>query len=277
MAITKKLKKEIADFCKKNSPEFYWDYNDTLDTENIKIILEKGIDVFEDIIYENNIDYSIELEEYFYKNTLLPKFEDKLVKKGLSSEDIEEVLRSHIYIDYNIEELLKRTKDIICTIPVFSNYDCTNSFDTMKSSDYLRQVFRRVKRGEITVDDFMWEHRNGAYGGCVFMFLFRCDLLELLKLREQITTGKRIRIPKGTQYGFYSDTQGAGSVFEKETTKDFLLNIRETGKGYYPEFDHVELESEYEQWYSIRSTYGVTSDFAKKQKIKIYGQKHNTQ
>jgi hypothetical protein len=166
----------------------------------------------------------------------------------------------------DIEFLINRVKDLFVLIKVYSNYDCTNSYDTMQDSDYLKQVYKRVKKG-VNKDDFMWEHMNGAYGGSLFCFLFRTDLSTLISLKDDFRKGKKVFIPKGTQFGFFSDYQGSGSPFEKETYQDMWLKIKENTKGYNSKYDNIDMIADIEQHYSMEDVYSPTREFAKEQKL----------
>jgi hypothetical protein len=267
--ISEELRQQVREYCDKNNPEVYWDYNDTLGVSQMKTILEKSLDVFEDELFDLNMEYMSELEDYFLESELIPRFKDALIAEGFESDgDIHDILQDFVYCSLNTKKLLKTAGEVICCIPFYSNYDCTNSFDTLKSSDYLRQVLNRVKKG-VNKEDFMWEHSNGAYGGSLFMFIFRTDFLNLLNLKEQIKTGKYINIPKGTQFGFFSSFQGCGSPFEKVTSQDMKIKVRENTKGYHPEYDHVDIIADIEQSCRIDDVYGCSVRFADQQNITI--------
>jgi len=260
------LNKRISQFCEKNKVQFYWDYREQLSKKNINLILDGGLMDFEDELWNLNIDYIFDLENDFINNVLIPEFEEGLKASGIN--DMYDYLRDFIIIDMNIQELIKHTSDILCFVPFYSNYDCTNSFDTLETSDYLKQVYKRVKKG-VNKDDFMWEHTNGAYGGCLFGFIFSANLMDILELKKQIKEGKKVFIPKGTQYGFFSSFQGAGSCFEKVTVNDMFVNIKETGKNYNPEFDCINIIADCELSYSFTDVYGCSSDFADNQNILV--------
>ena len=118
---------------------------------------------------------------------------------------------------------------------------------------YLSEVYKRV-RGGVKRADYENEFYNGAYGGCLFCFLFECDVLELAELKKQIKTGEYINIPKDTEFGFFSSFQGAGSVFEKKTYRNMKLKL--TGD---TEYDTVGTVADIEQSYSMVDTYGSMS------------------
>lgn len=291
MTISKKLDKKIIKYIEENPIINDWDYREELSTEQIKKILKSDDGLFdlENDIEEMNLDYRWDCEKYFIENNLYEEFKEELTKACLkenpeeSEEWIEEKIkdflndeyRGHILFDINIKQLVDRTGEIICLIPLYSNYDCTNSFDTLETSDYLKQIYHRVKTA-VKKKDFIWEHINGAYGGCLFCFVFRCELSTLMKLKEGLKTAKRVFIPKGTQFGFFSSFQGSGSPFEKITYRNMYLNVKEYGsfkttegiKEYMlPDYDHLDIIADCEQHYSIKDVYCCTNDFADTQTI----------
>jgi len=272
--LSEQLNAEIIAFIENNPIKHYWDYNDKLSKYHILSLLkhpEDGLWMLEDEILMNNMDYEWENKKEFVKDTLISEFRDQLISEGITEDELLEFCMDSysdiIYTDYNVNELIKKSDDLLCVIPVYSNYDCTNSFDTMDNCDYLPQVFKRVKEG-VRKSDFIYEHQNGAYGGSLFCFIFKTDILNLIELKQKMKTGQSILIPKGTQFGFFSSFQGAGSVFEKTTYRNFKLNIKET-KPEYCEYDHVDLIADIEQSYSFKDVYGCSSDFANEQTIFI--------
>ena len=208
------------------------------------------------------MDYIFEEEDYFRKNTLYNEFEKEISEFLLndytefeienSSLIIDFIENSEVYpiVDLQSDQLLKNT-DIIAMLVFYSNYDCTNSFDTIETSDYLKEIFKVVKKG-ITKEDFMYEHQNGAYGGSLFIIPFKTSLLEYLDFKEEFKKSEKIVIPENTCFGFYSSFQGSASVFEKTTTKNMTLKIQH-GK---TEYDHIGLKADLENSYSLNEIFG---------------------
>jgi hypothetical protein len=265
--LPEELFNEIKSYCEKHPINLEFDYRDRLSHKQIEKILETedGLQDFENDLYEMNIDWIAENEDYYYKE-IFNDFEDELTESGLTdSWELRDIFMDYVSISLDIDRLINI--DVVALIPVYSNYDCTNSFDTMKDSDYLRQVFKRVSKG-VDKNDFMYEHVNGAYGGSLFCFAFKTSLKELVDLKAKIKTGKQVLIPKGTQFGFFSSFQGSGSVFEKTTYQDFKLNIKETGKNYSPEYDRIDIIGDDEQSYNMNDVYGQ-NDFINEQNIQV--------
>jgi hypothetical protein len=261
-----KLIADIVKYCEENIIEVDWDNNDRLNDDSIGEIIENQED-WEDEMTQMNFEHTYKLENYFIEETLIPLFGKKIEDLG-EDYDIKDYLRQHVLVDMNFPALYKR-EDIVCTITMYSNYDCTNSFDTMESSEYLSQVFKRLNRG-ITKKDFMYVHREGAYGGSLFVFVFKMNLFEFMKLKDEMIEKNptHIVIPKGMQYGFYSSFQGSSSFFGNKTQKEFKIKIKETGKEYHPEYDHASIECNDITTYSIEEIFGQT-DWVQKQKIKL--------
>ncbi len=272
LKISKELEAKIIKYLKDNPNRIFWGYRDELSNEHIRMILEERNGLFdvENQIYHYNLDYIFDLENEQIKN-VIKEFEYELTKELGSIDDIEVELREYfldyLYVDINLDELIRRIDDLTCLIYMYSNYDCTNSFDTMETSDYLQQVYARVRAG-VKKADFMYEHENGAYGGSVFCFAFRGSIEEVIELKQQMEKGKKIFIPKGTQFGFFSSFQGAGSVFEKTTYRNFHVNIKETGGDFHPDFDHAYIQPDISQSYNMVDVYG-SNDFIYEQDIKI--------
>ena len=158
---------KMQQYCDLNPIEIDF-YNEDLDKKSIENILEKGKENFYSELYDWNMDYIFELEDYFRKNTLYNEFEKEISEFLLnvytefeienSSLIMDFIENSGVYpiIDLQSDQLLKNT-DIIAMLVFYSNYDCTNSFDTIETSDYLKEIFKVVKKG-ITKEDF-WSVR----------------------------------------------------------------------------------------------------------------------
>jgi len=218
--------------------------------EQIKKILERedGIYELEYNLCELNLDYIGDLEhellhqvyEEFDLNSDYDDFFDKYV--------------GYVCVDLNIKQLLRNTPDLTVLIKVYSNYDCCNSFDDPKEPEtYLTEVFKRVKAG-IKREDYEWEFYNGAYGGSLFCFVFKTDIESLIELKRNFKNS--ITIPKGTEFGFFSSFQGAGSVFEKRTYRNITLPKTEPSM---TEHDCIDIIADIEQSHSIDDVYGDSS------------------
>ena len=276
LTISKDLEKEIIEYCEKSNLTLDFDYRESLSNKDIETILdsEDGLSDFENELWEMNIDSLNEIEHCFIREDLAEQFRIEL-EEELGTEDENEIIdfladnfRDYVCVSLDIQGLLNNTGEITCLLKVYSNYDCTNSFDTIESSAYLDQVYDRVKKGVIK-DDFMYEHRNGAYGGSLFCFAFRTSLGEVIELKQKMKTAKKVEIPAGTSFGFFSSFQGAGSTFEKETQKTMTLKLEEDGEDFSPEYDCIGLTVDNCQSYSMSDVYG-SNDFVNSRDIKLY-------
>lgn len=252
--LTKKVKKEIQEYIENNQPSMEWDRGN-VDLETIEEILERGIDEYVGELYEYNFEYICEMEGYLID-------ECKKEWSAYDSDEVQEFSRDFICVDLNIKDLLNNIPDLTCQAYVYSNYDCCNSMDRFEDGGYLPEVFNRVEAG-VKKEDYMYEFYNGAYGGCIFSFAFKADIETVLEMKEKIDAGDEIFVPKGTQFGFFSSFQGAGTLFEKRTYQDMTLPLMgET------EYDSVGITIDIQQNYSMYSVYGDTS-FVDSQDVEI--------
>ena len=244
--LTKDVEKEIAEYIENNQPMVYWD-NENVGIEGIKEILAKGLDEYFEELWESNIDYIWDTEQYFVKE--IQKEWD-----GYDPDEIEEFSKDFIHVDLDRKGLINNIPSLTCMAYVYSNYDCCNSMDRFEDDGYLPEVFERVKAG-VLKKDYMDEFHNGAYGGCIFAFAFKTDIESLLEMEEKIKySGKKILIPKGTQFGFFSSFQGAGTMFKHVTHKDMELPLYgET------EYDSINVEADITQSYNMSDVYGDTN------------------
>ena len=277
MELSAKLQEDIISFCEGNPIIVEFDYRDSLDKEQIVKILENGIDDFSNDLMNYNIEYLLEMEDYFLTNTLFDEFEDELMEvftkeypeepEAFIKNEIKEYLNSnfrhYVSCDMDVKQLLRNSGEISCLINVHSNYDCCNSFDSIEDEGYLKDVYRRVYQG-IKKSDYLYEFFNGAYGGSLFCFGFQTDLENLISIKEQLKTAKKIVIPAGTQFGFFSSHQGAGSVFTKTTYRKMTMPINES------EYDNIDIIPDCQQYYSMADTYG-SNDFLQSQNIMMIG------
>ena len=247
MKLSKEKEKEIIKFIGDNSLKIYWDYNDYLSKNQIKKILssEGGLFDLEEELWEYNIDYMCDIEYELCKN-IIDEFD-----LNEDEEDVREYFLDYLGVDLNIKELIAKTGNITGLVVVHSNYDCCNSFDNTKEPySYLSEVFKRVKTG-VRRKDYEFEFYNGAYGGSLFCFVFKTDIMTFRDLKYNFKNS--ITIPKGTQFGFFSSFQGAGSVFEKTTYRNMTLLKVEPNE---TEYDCINLIADVEQSYNLIDVYG---------------------
>lgn len=245
----KDLESKIEQYISDNPIEIYVDRDDILSPDTLIEIWgdpANALAMIDDMYSAWDFPYNAEFIEE--------------MRKALGLDD--DVDLTDFYPTYYLDtdRVLNMQPDVILYFVLYSNYDCTNSFDTLDTSEYLQQVLTRVQPA-VDVNDFMWEHSNGAYGGSVFIFPFASSFKDALAIKEKFKTASQILIPKGTQFGFYSDWQGAASVFDKVTTEDFWLSKQETGKGYYPEYDKVCLQLDLQSTYPLQDVLGCYTSY----------------
>jgi len=221
--MTKKLEKEIIEYLKGEKPEVFWDCRDGLSSDQVSKIFETEDGLFElqDELWKYNIDYVFEIENQIVEN-VITEFDIE----GWDPWDIREHFLDYIHVDLGFDNLLNNTGDITALVMMYSNYDCCNSFDNPKEPEtYLTDVYKRVKAG-VKRSDYEHEFFNGAYGGSLFCFAFKGSIQDIVELKKSMSNGAtHVNIPKGTQYGFFSSFQGAGSVFERVTHRNMKVKI----------------------------------------------------
>jgi len=270
MKVSEKLNNRIVKFIEDNPVKIEYDYRDELSKDQVEKILDGGLMEFEEELWGYNLDYIGECERYLIEQ-VWSEFQSEIVEEWnqeqnkqndfeeITDEDVfdflDENYREYISIDMNVEGILKQAGDFTVLLKIYSNYDCCNSFDNPREPEsYLSDVYSRIKTG-VRRADFEYEFYNGAYGGSLFCFAFRTDLMTIVELNEQIKEGTHITIPKNTEFGFFSSFQGAGSVFEKRTYKTMTIPIN--GQ---TEYDNIGLTVDDCQHYSMREVYG-SNDF----------------
>jgi hypothetical protein len=261
----KSLEIEILDYIHENQPEIYWDYRDQLSKEQILKILHSsdGLLVIEEDIWENNIDYIFELENQTIEE-VHRRFDEKVepyIDLIRDLDDWWDSIRQNIYVSWNTEQLIRNTPDLLVLIKVYSNYDCVNSWNKIdEPENYLSEVWQRVKFA-CNKEDYLREFVN-TYSAELLCFVGKMSIEEILQnLKGDNTT--KIFIPKGTQYGFFGDTYGSGSMFESETKEDFVLDK-------INEYDDWGIVLDIGQSYSMKSVYGDTS-WVKNKTFQIIG------
>jgi hypothetical protein len=243
--LTKAVKQDIRWFVENNQPTLDWNRAE-FDRKTMAHIMEHGLDDWLTDAYDNNIDLIFKLEKDLAREA----------QQKWSEYDPDAVMEhvfEYVSVDMDEKHLLSCLPDVTMVAYMHSNYDCCNSFDELEPEGYLGEVFERVKAG-VTQEDYLFEFRNGAYGGSLFCFAFKMDIVKALALLEGIKSAEAVEIPKGTQFGFFSSFSGSGSVFEKTTVQDMTIPmLGET------EYDTVFLTADACQHYSLIDVYGDDS------------------
>lgn len=255
------LQVKIQEFCDKNPVKLDFDRGDKLDKHQIVSILEKGKDDFLNDLYENNIDYIFENEDYFKKEIIFDRFKSEIAEI-LLAEHAEEEINDKLIQDFineleiypiiNLNEKQLLDTDILASFIFYSNYDCTNSFDSLddKETNYLKEIFKVVKKG-IKKENYLSEHCN-VYGASLLEFPFTISLNDYLELKEKFKTCKSIEIPENTQFGFFGSFLGSGSQFENKTYKKMTIPVIYGD----PKYDNIGLKADAERHYNYDEVYG---------------------
>lgn len=262
-----------------NSIELIYSYDDVLTNEQIINIINNKLEVVENELFDGVNTYDLEMD--LIENA---KSECNLESYFLDDETCSN-LRDLLHIDLNIKQLIRNTGLINISFSLYSNYDCINSFHLESSSGYSYEesyfgamvdalmlnpaevkkllVSKNVKvYGKwpnkkripyVDYNEFFTELVNQSCGACLLTVLGKLDLQTLT---EKSTT---YIIPKGNTLGLYSSFQGGGSMINVKLQRDLVIDIKKLGKTKY---DHWGLDLDINnQGYSIKETYGVTSEF----------------
>jgi hypothetical protein len=253
------LQVKIQEYCDKNPVKIDFDRSDNLSKNQIISILEEGSDNFCNELYENNLDYIFQQEDFFKEEIIFDHFKSKIAEILLSDHSESEIddklikefineLEIYPVVNLNYDQLLNT--EILASLIFYSNYDCTNSMDTMSEKGYLSEIFKVVRKG-IKKDDYLSEHAN-VYGACLLELPFTISLNDFLELKEKIKTCKSIEIPKNTQFGFFGEFLGSGSQFENKTFKKMTIPVCYGNAKY----DRIGIKADAQRSYNYDSVYG---------------------
>jgi hypothetical protein len=263
MEIKKDLEKKCIEFIENNQPEIYWEYKDFLGKKRLQKILETQdtLDIENDI-YENSFDYICELESVLCKQ-LIEELELEKTFPGITVQEVHDHFMDYIHVDLNFDTLLRNTPDLLCFVVFYSDYDCTTSTQAIDDkTEYLGAIWERVEKA-CNKKDFLNEFANG-YTAELFCFAFKTDIKTLIDLKQNFK--QSIRIPKNTQYGFFGNFNGSGSVFEARTIEECVFPKFEPNK---TQHDKIEIIADIEQGgYDFVSVYGG-ADFIDNQTIEV--------
>lgn len=279
----------------------YWDYNDELSDEHIKMIIDGNLNEVENEICDLNIDYLSNLEIDLLKETLRNIDEDP--------DDYDLYMLRDNYelpsIDINLKSLINRER-INVRVIAFSNYDCLNSHYLHNYGSFytynnvLKQIidilylnpalvkksFRNAgwdvhgnwpnykwRNGKeyVKYDDLVQELENNT--SCSLLnFTAKLDLADLLDGKP-----KKIKIPKGNYCGLFSHFNGGGSILEMELQRDLIIDLTKP-HGECKQYDTFDLvyDDENDYGYSMEEVYGLTPEFWRKPITILEYQKENS-
>jgi hypothetical protein len=258
---------ELANRIEKESNlQMYWDYRDSLSSEQIiKIIREEeGLNEIENEIYDNNVGYIFEIvsdrvKEYLEENNIKLSYEEK----GDLIQECE------CRFNFNINDLIKNSQ-IKIRLDLLSNEDMICFVDNQyKGSETIKAFKKRFLRA-YKKEDLDKEILNVMNDYGLFSFYFNVKGLDILKFREQVLSGY-ITLRKGINFGIFNSWVGGGSVLEMSLLRDITLNIKdwrikdkkeeiikalEGEKSYYS----VKVVADEIDKYGIQEVYGLTSE-----------------
>jgi hypothetical protein len=127
--------------------EFYWDYRDELNEEQVSKILSgpEGINDVADDIFENNYDnvYDLEINQIvdaleWFKDEIEAELDEEHVDLKEVAAELRDDLLDLTQVDFNIKQLLKNTGNANVRIVLYSNNDCINScwFESVANGGY---------------------------------------------------------------------------------------------------------------------------------------------
>lgn len=242
--------------------------------------------------YIQSLDYWVEeFEDKFKKMVKEGIFSEEFYENFMeeNEDNIRETIMNRVKNDL-VDACIDNTSSINISVVLYSNYDCTNSFWFESESgfrakeSYLETVFNAVSinpaevkkifkadgyktfgpwknkkkaKNVITPEDFYAEYRELSCPASLFCFLGRIsfrDYIDLYRNKE-----KKIIIPKGNPFGFYSYSQGGGSLFEYTIKEDFLIDLNKHYPGNYDKFE-IEVDESFGD-YGIGSCYGTCDEF----------------
>lgn len=293
MRLPKKIRNQIIETIEKDMPLGEGFYGD-LHPDSVNHIIKYGLSSFIDEVYDMNREY-MEYKINTYLWNLFVKFEQTIIdynRRRFSSDysdyalskilfiEFVEEFREHILIDLDFRIPLLNV-EVTCIITVHSNFDASFSQDTLENSNYLSQVYSRVKKG-VKRQDLINEHRQGKCNEGLFCFIFNTNLKTALDLRNDFPKYSKIFIPKGTRFGFYSIPDETASNFDSMTYRDMMLPIAESsddycylpdGNIYYykPDYDNLSFTIDNpDDRYSLNEIFGCT-DWIGKADVDLFG------
>ena len=285
----------IKTYIKKNQPTIYWDYRDSLNKEQIEIILNGDTEnEISNIIFDNNIDYIYDLEVETITNAVNHVTGENTVNKD-NENDFRDEFLDYLGVDMNMEQLIRNTDNgkVNVQVRLYSNYDCINShwFENQNGYSYIDSYFgdmvnllnlnpsllkkemikqgfkcvgsypnKKNRDGKELVDysKFCSEIQGTTCGCNLFTFIGQINLHERYDNCDEFKT---ITLPKGCFCGLFSGDNGGGSMFDLTLNKSLVIDLKKFGKTQY---NKISIVSDSENnGYTMKDCYGVSNNFFK--------------
>jgi hypothetical protein len=231
------LLKALQKWADEHPEEIYWDYRDQLSKDQIEKLFEDpeyGEEVIRDETFELNFEYIYELESQLMeqmKEEFAADFRRAFPDEDELEQFLDEEVRMLLSVDCNIRELIKNTPDVVVILTIYSDYDCAISTDKIDvepgDENYLSDVWQRVQKS-IDIKAYEAEFIN-AYTASLLCFAVKMPILEAAHLVKDAKKATHVKIPKGTQFGFFSTWNGSGSMWESQNSKDLILEQNKIG------------------------------------------------
>lgn len=194
MKTKEEVRQKVINYLKTNPQKVYWDYRDQISVEQAQKIIstEDGYNDFADEVFEINIDYINDLEDYTLKNALSELNEEEVCL--LSGEDwnedtddlvseLRDEFLDYLEVDLNIDQLIRNSPNFVFfySAGVELNGDYKEDVRTIKR-------FLKILMRDTTHDQAIMEAvGNAGYGGTL-CFAFSCELEEWMWMNEKPTT-----------------------------------------------------------------------------------------
>jgi hypothetical protein len=280
--------------CKKQivKSEIYWDREEELTREQVKLILRGQLSDVENDLIDYNYGYVYDLEILFCEEVISRL--TNLDPANIDLHSVRDAVLDYIFIGSGIKRLADNTTEAGMVF-LNSNYDCINScyyeqpytyyknyFKDILDTLYLnpakvKEVFNRMNIGTmgyfpdlkyrngkeyVDYEKFASEILNTCCGAMRLCFIGKLPVADLINIKQDKFDKmyKVVTIPKGNKVGLFSDDYGGGSIFEMTLLRPMTVTIDKPIRN-KTKFDNFALEIDGENGYSIVETYGVDYSF----------------
>lgn len=140
--ISSRLFNRMAKDVEKLELELFWDYNQSLSEDQIKLIVEDKFYKVQDSIWEMNTDTIFDMENDAIKG-VISEYQEQIEKEdpAFTDDDTSELvtqLRDYCPgVDVNMKQLISNTGNVNVRVQWYSNYDCINSHWLESQGEYM--------------------------------------------------------------------------------------------------------------------------------------------
>ena len=225
MNISKELINKVKAHINNNQPNFYWDYDDELSTDNIETILDDdGLLSFENELIESNLYYMLELKdeaikEYIsaFREEFVGELGEEVVDNDDFKDDFEEFFSDDISINLNVEDLIRQQRDEIFFYNTGLEIEEPRYDEGIKTSiDEIKEMLS-INNNEF--DERIYELiQNAFYGGDLVVY-FKSNIMNMLEMKK--SEKESIKFSGDVSIAII-DTNG-GSGFDTVIQHEFIL------------------------------------------------------